>query len=271
MLKISHIMNDKKMPLFAGVVVLTFVVLVIIFSAVGTVKAGERGVLVQFGAVTGKVFDEGLYFKIPFVQEVVKIDVKVQKNEESADAASKDLQVVNSRVALNYKIDPEKAADLYQTVGVNYVSRLIDPSLQESVKAGTAKYTAEELITKRSEVRDAIKQNLKEKLEPHGILVDEFNIVDFSFSPSFNHAIEEKVTAEQQALAAKNKLEQVKFEAEQKIAEARGRAEGIRIESEALKTNDKILEMRFIEAWDGKLPVVMGQTANFMDISSLLK
>jgi regulator of protease activity HflC (stomatin/prohibitin superfamily) len=264
-------LNDKKISLIVAAVVLGFVALVLIFSSVGTVNAGERGVLVQFGAVTGKVFDEGLYFKIPFVQEVIRIDVKVQKSEVGADAASKDLQVVNSRVALNFKVDPNKVANLYQDVGRNFEDRLISPSLQESVKAATAKFTAEELITKRSEVREEIKRNLKEKLEPHGILVDEFNIVDFSFSTSFNHAIEEKVTAEQQALAAKNKLEQVKFEAEQKIAEAKGRAEGIRIESEALKTNEKILEMRFIEAWDGKLPVVMGQTANLMDISSVLK
>jgi regulator of protease activity HflC (stomatin/prohibitin superfamily) len=270
-MNLQHMLNDKKMSVVAIIVLLAMAGLFIIFSAVGTVNAGERGILVQFGAVTGKVFNEGLYFKIPLVQEVVIIDVKVQKTEVGADAASKDLQVVNSRVALNYKIDPSKTADLYQSVGRNYDTRLIDPSLQESVKAATAKFTAEELITKRSEVRDEIRLHLKDKLEPHGILVEEFNIVDFAFSQSFNRAIEDKVTAEQQALAARNKLEQVKFEAEQKIAEAKGRAEAIRIESEALKTNDKILEMRFIETWDGKLPVVMGQTTNLMDVSSLIR
>ncbi|MBU2566537.1 prohibitin family protein [Patescibacteria group bacterium] len=270
-MNLSHLMNDKKIKLPIYVVILVLVLVFLIFSSFGTVNAGERGVLVQFGAVTGKVFDEGLYFKIPIVQNIVKIDVKVQKSEVGADASSKDLQVVNSRVALNFKINPDKAADLYQVVGRNYEDRLIDPSLQESVKAATAKFTAEELITKRSEVREEIKRNLKEKMEPHGILVDEFNIVDFSFSPAFNHAIEEKVTAEQQALAAKNKLEQVKFEAEQRIAEAKGRAEAIRVESEALKTNDRILEMRFIEKWDGKLPVVTGGSTNFMDINNLIK
>ncbi len=264
-------LNDKKITLSTGIIAIIALLLILGFLSVGTVNAGERGVLLQFGAVTGKVFNEGLYFKIPFVQTVVKLDVKVQKTEVGADASSKDLQIVNSTVALNFKLDPGKVADLYQSVGRNYEDRLIDPSMQESVKAATAKFTAEELITKRSEVREEIKLNLKEKLEPHGILVDEFNIVDFSFSTAFNHAIEEKVTAEQRALAAKNKLEQVKFEAEQKIAEAKGRAEAIRIESEALKTNDKILEMRFIEAWDGKLPVVMGETANLMDISSLIR
>ncbi len=266
-----HILNDKKISKITILVVIVSILLFLIISSIGTVNAGERGVLVQFGAVTGKIFNEGLYFKIPLIQKVVIIDVKVQKTEVGSDAASKDLQIVNSRVALNYKIDPSKVADLYQSVGKNYDMRLIDPSLQESVKAATAKFTAEELITKRGEVRDEIRLNLKNKLEPHGILVEEFNIVDFSFSQSFNRAIEDKVMAEQQALAAKNKLEQVKFEAEQKIAEAKGRAEAIRIESEALKTNDKILEMRFIEAWDGKLPVVMGQSANLMDISSLIK
>ncbi|MFZ6014763.1 MAG: prohibitin family protein [Patescibacteria group bacterium] len=271
MQRISHMFNDKKILFSTGAIVLIFIALILVFGSVGTVGAGERGVLLQFGAVTGKVFNEGLFFKIPLVQRVVRLDVKVQKSEVAADASSKDLQMVNSRVALNYKINPEKVADLYQSVGKNYEGRLIDPSLQESVKAATAKFTAEELITKRSEVREEIKRNLKEKMEPHGILVDEFNIVDFSFSAAFNHAIEEKVTAEQEALAAKNKLEQVKFEAEQKIAEAKGRAEAIRIESEALKTNDKILQMRFIEAWDGKLPLVTGGSANLLDISKLIQ
>ncbi len=271
MQNISHMFNDKKISWTTGASVLVVLAVLLGFMSVGTVNAGERGVLLQFGAVTGKIFNEGLYFKIPFVQNVVKMDVKVQKNEVDADASSKDLQIVNSTVALNFKLDVAKVAQLHQNVGKNYKDRLIDPSLQESVKAATAMYTAEELITKRSEVREAIKINLKEKLEPQGILVEEFNIVDFSFSTAFNAAIEDKVTAEQKAIAAKNKLEQVKFEAEQKIAEARGRAEAIRIESEALKTNDKIIDMRFIEAWDGKLPVVMGETANLLDISSIVK
>lgn len=270
MIRLSHFMNDKKIKFGATGVILLIILIFLLFSSVGTVGAGERGVMLQFGAVTGKVLNEGLYFKIPLAQHVVKIDVKVQKEEVGADAASKDLQVVNSRVALNFKVNPDDAAKLYQSVGVNYKDRLIDPALQEAVKAGTAKYTAEELITKRSEVREEIKRNLKEKLESHGIFVDEFNIVDFAFSSAFNRAIEDKVTAEQQALAAKNKLEQVKFEAEQKVAESQGLAEAIRIESEALKTNDKIIQMRFIERWDGKLPVVTGGTSNLMDISSLL-
>ena len=264
-------MLDKKIikTILTSVVVL--IVLTVTFGSFGTVSAGEKGVLLNFGAVTGKVFDEGLYFKIPLIQRVIPIDVKVQKTEVTANASSKDLQVVNSKVALNFRVNPKQVADLYQNVGLSYETRLIDPALQESVKAATAMFTAEELITKRGDVRKKIENNLKEKLEKHGIIIYEFNIIDFSFSPAFNHAIEEKVTAEQRALAAKNKLEQVKFEAEQKITQAKGRAESIKVESEALKTNDKILQMRFIEKWNGKLPVVTSGGNTFLDINSLIK
>jgi regulator of protease activity HflC (stomatin/prohibitin superfamily) len=125
------------------------------------------------------------------------------------------------------------------------------------VKASTAKFTAEELITKRELVREDIKTQLRDRLKPN-IDVEEFNIVNFRFSKVFNEAIENKVTAEQQALAARNKLEQIKFEAEQKVAEAKGKAEAITIESNALRSNPQILELRALEKWNGALPQVTG-------------
>jgi regulator of protease activity HflC (stomatin/prohibitin superfamily) len=248
------------------------VVIVLIFWPFGIVGAGERGVLLRWGAVTDKVVGEGLYVLVPVMDRVVVMDVKILKEEVVATAASKDLQTVNSKVALNYHVDPEKVADIYQDIGVDYRVRLIDPALQESVKSTTAKYTAEELITKREQVRDDIRSHLVEKLEPRGILIDDFNIVDFQFSAAFDQAIELKVTAEQSALAAKNKLEQIKFEAEQKIAEARGKAEALRIESAALQSSPQILELRALEKWDGKLPTVMGDgTTPFVDVTSLIR
>jgi len=143
--------------------------------------AGERGVLLQFGAVKDKIFDEGLYIKMPFIQQVVKMDVKIQKDEIPASASSKDLQIVTSKIALNYHIDPMAANKIWQEVGKNYNSRIIAPSIQEAVKAVTAKFTAEELITKREIVKDQIKENLAERLLERDILVDEFNIIDFFF------------------------------------------------------------------------------------------
>ncbi len=231
---------------------------VLVLVPFGTVGAGERGVLLRFGAVTGNVLGEGLYFRIPVVDRVVIMDVKILKEQVLATAASKDLQNVNATVAVNFRVDPQKVATVYQEIGEDYSTRLIDPALQESVKASTAKYTAEELITKREQVRDEVKGHLVEKLEKRGIIIEDFNIVDFQFSESFNDAIERKVTAEQAALAAKNKLEQIKFEAEQQIAEARGKAEALRIESAALKENPQVLQLRGLEKWDGKLPMYLG-------------
>lgn len=252
-------------------VVLIFAVLIIAWPF-GTVGAGERGVLLRWGAVTGQVMGEGLYVRVPIMDRVEIMDVKIQKEEVVATAASKDLQTVESRVALNYHIDPMKVANIYQDIGIQYNIRLIDPALQESVKSTTAKYTAEELITRREEVRDAIKSHLVEKLQPRGILIDDFNIVDFQFSAAFDQAIELKVTAEQSALAAKNKLEQIKFEAEQQIAEARGKAEALRIESAALQSSPQILQLRALEKWDGRMPAVMGAgTTPFVDVSSLVR
>ncbi|MEO5927766.1 MAG: prohibitin family protein [Patescibacteria group bacterium] len=241
-------------------------ILLIIVWPFGTINAGERGVLLRWGAVTGKVLGEGLYFRVPIMDRVITMDVQVQKEQVEASAASKDLQSVNSTVAVNFHISPDVVTHIYQDIGVDYKSRLIDPALQEAVKSSTAKYTAEELITKREAVRDDIKAHLMGKLEPKGILVDDFNIVDFNFSDSFNAAIEAKVTAEQSALAAKNKLEQIKFEATQDVESAKGRAEALRIESEAIKSNPQVLELRAIEKWDGRLPAVTSGATPFINI-----
>jgi len=238
----------------------------ILVNSVGFVGTGHRGVLTNFGAVTGKVYGEGIFVKKPILQSVKKFDVRIQKVQVDADSASSDLQTISATVALNYRLDATKVAGLYQNIGVDYADRLIAPAIQESVKSSTAQFTAEELITKRADVREAIKVNLREKLSPHGISVEEFNIVNFDFSDSFNVAIEKKVTAEQDALASKNKLEQVKFEAQQRVEEAKGKAEAITVESNALRNNPDVLKLRALEKWDGTLPKVTGGAVPFIDI-----
>src|SRR5437867_9663368 len=144
-------------------------------SPFGTIAAGERGVHLRFTAVTGKVFGEGLYFIIPLIETVQMMDIKIQKEEMKSDAASKDLQTVHSVVALNYHADPDHVAQIYQQVGLQYKDRIIDPAMQEAIKASTAKFTAEELITQREMVRDDIKNQLRTRLKDRDILVDEFN------------------------------------------------------------------------------------------------
>ncbi len=238
----------------------------ILSSALGTVGAGERGVKLRFNAVTNTVYGEGLYFVIPFIERMIIVDVKVQKEEADAQAASKDLQTVTSRIALNYSVDPDHVISIYQNIGIDYKIRIIDPTIQEAVKATTAKFTAEELITHREEVREQIKGLLTEKLNNTGITVEQLSIINFDFSRTFNDAIEAKVTAEQSALAAKNKLDQVKYEAQQAIAQAEGKAKALQIEATAINTNPQIIQLRAIEKWDGKLPQYTGNGTPFINI-----
>ena len=248
-LKIGKIITHTFLWVFSFIVIL---------DTVGMIGAGERGVLLQFGAVQDNIFNEGIYFKIPFIQQVKKIDVRVQKEETDAPSASKDLQQVSSRIALNFHLNPNKVNKIWQEIGKDFKSRLIDPAIQEAVKASTALFTAEELITKRELVREEIKKLLTKKLQPQGIMIDELNIVNFDFSPVFNTSIEVKVTAEQQALAAKNKLEQVKFEAQQAVEAAQGKAKALQIEGDALRATPQIVELRFLEKWNGIMPLYYG-------------
>ena len=247
--------------------VVVLVVIILISNVFGTIGAGERGVLLQFGAVQDKIFGEGLYIKIPFVHTVVKIDVKIQKDEVAASAASKDLQIVTSRIALNYHLDPDAVNKIWQEVGSAYAVRIIAPSIQEAVKAESAKFTAEELIIRREEVKEQIKANLTVRLLERSIIVDEFNIIEFQFSQTFNRAIEDKVTAEQLKLKADRDLERIEIEADQRIAKARGKAEAIRIEAQALKQNAQVIELRWIEKWDGKVPTYWGDASPFIGIN----
>ena len=263
---INQKIKDIKLGKIISRVIIGLLFIAVLFDAFGTIGAGERGVLLQFGAVQDKVINEGLYFKIPIIQKVVIVDVKIQKDEIPASASSKDLQVVTSKIALNYHLDPSAVNKVWQDVGKKYNTRIIAPSIQEGVKAVTARFTAEELITKREEVKEQIKANLTERLFEHNIMVDEFNIIDFEFSAAFNEAIEAKVQAEQLKLKADRDLERIKIEKEQMIAAAQGKAEAIRIEAQALMQNPKVVELRWIEKWDGKVPTYWGQASPFIGI-----
>ena len=253
----------KKVPTRVLVITGVIVFILIFFRPWVQVGAGQRGIVLDFGAVQKKVLDEGLHFRIPVMQEIVLMDVKVQKAETDAAAASADLQDVTSRVALNYHIVPDQANVVYQKIGIHFKERIIDPAILEVVKAVTAKYTAEELITKRPAVSEAMRRNLMDRLIVNNIAVDAFSIVTFSFSKVFTEAIESKQTAEQLALKAKRDLDRIKIEAEQKITTARAEAESLRLQRANISPD--LIELRKIEAnmkaiekWNGILPQVTG-------------
>lgn len=237
------------------------------------INTGERGIVLNLGVID-RVLEPGMHWRTPLVESVETIDVTTHKEQVAASAASKDLQSVSSKIAVNYTLDATKVSEIWTQFRGDYQERVIDPAVQDSVKAATAKHTAEELITKREIVSAEILDNLKNKLSPYHIIVSDVSIVDFDFSASFNASIEAKVKAEQEALTAKNKLEQVKYEAEQKVATAKAEAESIRLQSEAANNEKYVslkrleVQLEFAKRWNGQLPTNIYGSAPipFLDI-----
>lgn len=238
-------------------------------NSLHAVPAGHTGVVTRFGAVDQQVLSEGLHVVLPFVTRVVNINNQVMKAEVTSNSASQDLQTVNSTVALNYRIDSQSAASVYQNIGVNYENVVVIPAIQEAVKSVMAQYTAEELITMRQTVGNEMQQNISEKLVPYGFSTESVNIVDFQFSEEFNAAIEAKQTAQQNALKAEQDLARVKVEAEQAITQAQAEAESYRLKSQEL--TDEMIMMEFIDKWDGKLPTVVSDGQALFSMDSILE
>src|ERR671921_796658 len=211
-------------PIIIGIIIIS----VIASSSVSIVDAGNRGILVQFGNVaTENSLDEGIHFVIPFRDNVVQIEVRTQKIVESATSASKDLQDVSTQVALNYHVNPDRAQVLYQQLGPDYANRVIVPAIQESVKQVTARFNAEELITKREAVKNQIEEQITARLGAYNIVVDALSITEFQFSPQFTAAVE-------------------------------GKAQAITLIDAQLRNNPTYLEWLKATKWDGVLPLVTG-------------
>ena len=267
---------NASIPGGAKIVLLAIIVLVIIgvvaSSSVKIVDAGNRGILTHWSAVdlTNPPLDEGIHFVIPFQDEVVQMEVRTLKYDTSTRSASKDLQTVQTTVTVNYHPDTERVHYLYKEIGLSYESRVIQPAIDETVKQVSANYNAEELITKRPLVKADIENAIRERLNQFYIDTEVISITDFEFSPLFAKAIESKVEAEQKAQKAENDLIRIEVEARQleaqavglaaaNIAEAQGEAEAISVINSALSSNPYYLEWLKTQAWDGKLPLVVGE------------
>ena len=261
--------------MIAGWTAFAVICLTIIFGAFYIVGAGERGIVLTFGNPDMNAKTEGLHFKIPIVQSVVIMDVKTQKYESESEAASSDLQTVKTKIAVNYHLTPDTVPLLYKEIGIGYQDRVIQPAEQEVIKATTARFSAEALITQREEVRQKMKELLIEKLQPRGIIVEDVLITNFDFSESFNNAIEQKVTALQLKLKAQNDLERIKIEADQTITKAGAEAEALRLKKQSItpelvqlsqiEVQSKALDIQklMIERWNGVTPntLVSGQSS----------
>jgi len=236
-------LKENKKLIVIGLI--SFIVFVTILCSFQTIKSGEVGLRVRFGKIIDSNLKEGLNLKIPYIENIVKVNIKVQKVELNTSAASRDLQDINTEIAVNYRIEENKASSLYKTVGNNYELTILEPVIEESVKSVISKYTAEETITQRSEVSNESLNVLQEKVEKYGIIIDNFNIINLSFSDEYSRAIEEKQVAEQ-------KLATAKLESEAKLVSA----EADKKVNDLLKQSltQELIEKEFISKWDGKLP-----------------
>lgn len=255
---------------------LVLLLAVVLGSSVTIVPPGHSGVVVRLGEVQPEPLAEGVHLVIPFVTSVKMSSVQTQLCEVNSEGSTKDLQIVSTTLALNYALAREQTPELFQTVGVDYQSKIIVPAVMEVFKSQTARYTAEELVTKREELSQAIRTALEERLCARGLRVEAISLTDFRFSRTFDEAVEQKIAAEQAALTAKNELEKIRVEAEKTVVTAQGeadaakaRAEGeaaaVRIKTEAeaeavrqlgaaLKENQPVLYYEGLRKWDGQLP-----------------
>ncbi|MEG3929582.1 MULTISPECIES: prohibitin family protein [unclassified Microcoleus] len=269
-LKSSH--KKNKDFYLAVQLALLIVFLAILSKFFVIVNAGERGVLMQFGKVQEQVLGEGIHVIVPTVYTVKKLSVRVQKQESSAEASSKDLQDVFTDVALNWHIIPEEANAIFQQIGdeKEVVARIIDPAVQEVLKAVMAKYTAEEIITKRGEVKAAVDDYLTLRLVTYHIAVDDISLVHVHFSERFSEAVEAKQIAEQEAKRGEFLALKAVKQAEAKVNLAKGEAEVQRLLRDNL--TPELLERQAIEKWDGKLPLIVGDGGkNLLDLRKLVE
>lgn len=249
--------------------ILTWLVVVpltlLVLGSFFVVSPWERSFVTTFGNISSPIYDSGLHFKKPLIDSVITFDIKTQKVEVLSTSASKDLQDVKAKVAVNWSIDPAQVQEIYKTLwSENVLSpRVLEPAIEDSIKAVTSQFSAEELVTKRADVSGKINTVLADRVKQFWIRVVSINIVNFEFSESFNKSIEAKVTAEQNALAQKNLLEKVKYEAEQRIVQSKAEAEAIKIQAEAIKENwgAEYVQLQAIGKWNWQLPQYYGSQA----------
>ena len=249
----------------------------ILMASVVIIPTGYAGVLLRFGALQGQLA-EGFNFVLPGVNTVIPIEVRTQKDEATATAASRDLQVVTTNLALNYRLETESVGKLYQQVGAEYRTRIIAPTLQESVKVVTARYTAEDLIRNRAQVKSEVEAEIGRRLSIYFIKVEPggLSITNFDFSPEFNKAIEAKQVAQQETEKQKYLLQRAELEKQTEVARAEGKAQANKLTAQSLKEmgGGLVIAREWIEKWDGKLPSVSagGSGGQFIvDLSSLMK
>lgn len=269
----------RTSPRAIGVIVLALVVLILVWGTFTIVPAGHRGVVLLWGSVERRIMGEGLNFKLPIAEKIVKVDVRVQPHPfKEIDASSKEYQMVKMTGMMNFHIDPAYVNDLYQRVGLDFADKVIDPAFNDFVKEVVPTYPIGEILPKREEIRKQAMEKLGVNLSRYHIVVDDIYFANIRFSPEYEHAIETKQVAQQQVETQKQVLAQREIEAQQKVATAKGEAESINVVAQGqAKANEAIarsispmlVQYKGLEKWNGVLPQVSGGAVPFIDVGKL--
>ncbi len=266
-------------PRTIGILVILLLLIFLIWSSFVIVPAGHRGIVLWWGSVEKRVMGEGLNFKVPVAERVIKVDVRVQPHPfKEIDAASKEYQMVKLTGMMNFHINPAYVNELYQKVGLDFANKVIDPAFNDFVKEVVPNYPITEILPKREEIRKRAMTKLGENLSRYHIIVDDIYISNIRFSPEYEKAIEAKQVAQQQVETQRQVLAQREIEAQQKVVTAKGEAESILVvaqgqakanEALARSLNPILVEYKAIEKWNGILPQVSGGALPFIDIGKM--
>lgn len=269
----NKIGNEVKMEKsgIAGVVtvIILFVIAILLCNPIVVVGVGERGVKVTLGKVSPESLGEGMHFIMPYIQRIAKMDVKTQKYTTQTHVYTKDIQQAAISYVVNYNLVADSAYRMYQEVGMDYVSKVINPALEGTIKDVIGKWNAQDLVANREQATSEILTKLKEQLTSRYVNVTDFQIIDIKYSEVFERAIESKVTAEQEALKAKNKTVQIQEEARQKVISAEAEAKSMSIRANALTQNKALVEYEAVQKWNGILPqYMMGNSVPFINLNN---
>lgn len=253
--------SQNKVVLSVSIGVVALLLIIVFFASFKTVGTGKIGVVTNYGRVTGREVTEGANWIKPFVEDVSLYDIKTQKEEQQAAAATKDLQDVNAKVVVNYRIESGKVSEIHKTVGVDYNSVIITPSIQSAFKSNAARYNAIDLVNKRGETESEVKADLVSRLSKRGIVVENVSIVDLNYSTEFTKAIESRQVAEQNAQRARYNLDQARLDAQAQQVQAETLTDNY------LRLKEVENESKAIDKWDGKMPgTVAGESGLMFNI-----
>lgn len=260
--------ESKQIKKIIIIGVIAALVLIILAGCFSSIPTGCVGIKTRFGKAQEGVMQEGLNFKLPFIEKIVQIDCRTKKIETISEASTKDLQTVNTSIAVNYNVNKDDANKLYREVGKEYETIIISPAILESIKSTMAQYTAEELITKRSEVSAKIQTTLNGKISGRGFKITEFNVTNINFSNEYNKAIETKAVKQQEVVSAQAELEKQEILNKKEISIAEKDAKVMELQNS--QVTDKTLELKklevmqqYIDKWNGIMPQTMvGDDAN---------